>query len=70
MSPRAGSTDSGRSASRHGTSAAGSLLILEAGGLISDYDGEANYLDSGHVVCGSPKVFVQLLQLVQATRGG
>ena len=50
--------------------AAGSLLILEAGGLISDYDGEANYLDSGHVVCGSPKVFVQLLQLVQATRGG
>ena len=50
--------------------AAGSLLILEAGGLISDYDGEANYLDSGHVVCGSPKVFVQLLQLVQTTRGG
>ena len=50
--------------------AAGSLLILEAGGLISDYQGEANYLDSGQVVCGSPKVFAQLLALVQAARSG
>jgi len=50
--------------------AAGSLLILEAGGLISDYQGEASYLDSGQVVCGAPKVFVPLLQLVQAARGG
>jgi myo-inositol-1(or 4)-monophosphatase len=48
--------------------AAGSLLILEAGGLISDYEGESNYLDSGQVVCGSPKVFAQLLQLVQKAR--
>jgi myo-inositol-1(or 4)-monophosphatase len=48
--------------------AAGSLLIAEAGGLISDYEGEAGYLDSGQVVCGSPKVFGQLLQLIQATR--
>jgi myo-inositol-1(or 4)-monophosphatase len=50
--------------------AAGSLLIIEAGGLISDYEGEGNYLDSGQVVCGSPKVFVQLLQLVRAGRSG
>jgi myo-inositol-1(or 4)-monophosphatase len=49
--------------------AAGSLLIAEAGGLISDYLGEANYLDSGEVVCGSPKVFGQLLQLIQTARG-
>jgi myo-inositol-1(or 4)-monophosphatase len=48
--------------------AAGSLLIFEAGGLVSDYRGEANYLDSGQVVCGSPKVFAQLLQVVQAAR--
>lgn len=48
--------------------AAGSLLVLEAGGLISDYDGEANYMQSGEVVCGSPKVFAQLLQLVQKER--
>jgi myo-inositol-1(or 4)-monophosphatase len=48
--------------------AAGSLLIFEAGGLVSDLDGEPNYLDAGHVVCGSPKVFAQLLQVVQAAR--
>jgi myo-inositol-1(or 4)-monophosphatase len=45
--------------------AAGSLLILEAGGLIGDFDGAANYLDAGHVVCGAPKVYEQLLALVQ-----
>jgi myo-inositol-1(or 4)-monophosphatase len=48
--------------------AAGSLLITEAGGLVSDLDGEPNYLDAGHVVCGSPKVFAQLLQVLQAVR--
>ncbi|MCE1242619.1 inositol monophosphatase family protein [Oryzomicrobium sp.] len=49
-------------------SAAGSLLILEAGGLISDLAGEANYLDSGNVVAGNPKVFGQLLQIIQSHR--
>jgi myo-inositol-1(or 4)-monophosphatase len=48
--------------------AAGSLLITEAGGLVSDLDGEPNYLDAGHIVCGSPKVFAQLLQVLQAVR--
>ena len=48
--------------------AAGSLLIFEAGGLVSDLDGEGKYLDTGHIVCGTPKVFVQLLQVVQAAR--
>ena len=48
--------------------AAGSLLVLEAGGLIGDYDGEAEYLQTGEVVCGNPKVFAQLLQLVQKER--
>ena len=48
--------------------AAGSLLVLEAGGLISDYEGEADFLENGEVVCGNPKVFAQLLQLVQKQR--
>lgn len=42
--------------------AAGCLLILEAGGLVSDFAGEEGYLQSGHVVAGTPKVFAQLLQ--------
>jgi myo-inositol-1(or 4)-monophosphatase len=45
--------------------AAGALLILEAGGLVSDFDGESNYLDRGSIVCGAPKVFVPLLHAVQ-----
>jgi len=45
--------------------AAGSLLILEAGGIVSDFDGEEDYLGNGHVVCGAPKVHEQLLALVQ-----
>jgi myo-inositol-1(or 4)-monophosphatase len=48
--------------------AAGALLILEAGGLISDFDGEGEYMSAGHVVCGAPKVFAPLLQVVQAAR--
>lgn len=45
--------------------AAGCLLVLEAGGLVSDFAGEENYLDSGNVIAGSPKVFVQLLQTIR-----
>jgi myo-inositol-1(or 4)-monophosphatase len=45
--------------------AAGCLLVIEAGGLVSDFAGEENYLKSGNVVAGSPKIFVQLLQTIQ-----
>jgi myo-inositol-1(or 4)-monophosphatase len=45
--------------------AAGCLLVLEAGGLVSDFAGEENYLESGNVVAGSPKIFVQLLNTIQ-----
>ncbi|HYB51454.1 MAG TPA: inositol monophosphatase family protein [Burkholderiaceae bacterium] len=45
--------------------AAGSLLVIEAGGLISDDEGNNAYLQSGNVVCGSPKIFEQLLRLVR-----
>lgn len=44
--------------------AAGALLIKEAGGLISDFNGAENYLSSGNVVCGAPKIFKQVLQTV------
>ena len=45
--------------------AAGALLIREAGGLISDFKGGNDYMDNGNVVCGNPKCFKGLLQLVQ-----
>lgn len=42
--------------------AAGTLLITEAGGLVGDLQGESSYMDSGNIVAGNPKIFVQLLQ--------
>lgn len=45
--------------------AAGSLLIQEAGGLISDMQGGSNYLTEGNVVAGNPKVFKALLQTIR-----
>lgn len=44
--------------------AAGSLLIREAGGLISDVQGGDDFLQSGDVVAGTPKVFKTLLQTI------
>lgn len=44
--------------------AAGTLLITEAGGLVGDLSGETNYMRTGNVVAGNPKVFVQLLQAI------
>ena len=44
--------------------AAGSLLILEAGGLVSNFEGEPGFMEDGRIVCASPKVFPQLLKLV------
>lgn len=44
--------------------AAGSLLVTEAGGLIGDFEGNENYMQSGNVVAGNPKVFVGILKLL------
>ena len=44
--------------------AAGCLLITEAGGLVSDLQGNDSYLKSGHLCAGNPKVFAQMLQVI------
>lgn len=46
--------------------AAGVLLITEAGGLVSDPEGNDTYMESGNLVCGNPKIFTQLLQNVSS----
>ena len=48
--------------------AAGVLLILEAGGMVSDLAGEADFLQTGNIVAGTPKIFVPLYQIVAAQR--
>jgi len=48
--------------------AAGVLLIQEAGGLVSDLAGETDFMTTGNVVAGTPKIFGQLLPIIQAYR--
>ncbi|MDX2220989.1 MAG: inositol monophosphatase family protein [Burkholderiales bacterium] len=44
--------------------AAGALLVREAGGLVTDFDGGDQYLDKGRIVAATPKMFRQLLTTV------
>jgi len=49
--------------------AAGSLLILESGGLIGDLAGDDNYLHGGQVIAANPKVFAQMVAVLAPFRG-
>lgn len=44
--------------------AAGSLIITEAGGLIGNFTGEAQFLHQREIVAGNPKVYGQLVHLL------
>jgi myo-inositol-1(or 4)-monophosphatase len=46
--------------------AAGALLVQEAGGLIGDLRGEQEFLATGNIIAGSPKIFAQLVQVSMA----
>ncbi len=48
--------------------AAGSLLVLEAGGLIGDLAGEGDYLYGGQVIAASPKIFAQMVTMLAPFR--
>jgi myo-inositol-1(or 4)-monophosphatase len=48
--------------------AAGSLLVLEAGGLIGDLSGEGDYLRGGQVIAANPKIFAQMVQALSPFR--
>ena len=43
--------------------AAGTLIIREAGGMISALDGGENHLETGHVLTGTPKIYRDLAKL-------
>lgn len=47
--------------------AAGALMVQEAGGLVSDMEGGENYLTTGNIVAGNPKIFKAILQTVSAS---
>lgn len=47
--------------------AAGALLVIEAGGMVSDFEGKENYLKSGHIIAGTPKLHKSLLEIIEQT---
>lgn len=49
--------------------AAGMLLIRESGGFVADFQGGETSLETGNVVCGNPKLFKELLKVVNQNLG-
>ena len=49
--------------------AAGELMVREAGGLVSDFNGDAHYMETGNIVCGNPKCFKAVLQVTKPLLG-
>ena len=45
--------------------AAGALLVTEAGGLIGNFTGESKFLEQRECLAGNPKVYAQLVPLLQ-----
>ncbi len=50
--------------------AAGSLIIEEAGGVITDFGGGNEYLSTGNVIAGNKAIQAELLKYVQAVFAG
>lgn len=49
--------------------AAGALLVTEAGGVVSDWEGAQGQLASGNIVAGSPRVHGALLEAIGSWSG-
>ncbi len=45
--------------------AAGVLMITESGGLVGDFEGNDKFMERGQIVAGSPKIFSQILHVLQ-----
>jgi len=46
--------------------AAGALMIVEAGGLVADFDGREEFLQTGEIIAGTPRVFEALRRALPA----
>lgn len=46
--------------------AAGSLLVTEAGGLLSEPNGKAQYLETGNILCANPKLYHSMREVAFA----
>ena len=50
--------------------AAGCLLIEEAGGLLSDFSGDQDHLEKGHLICGNTYLFSEIQDIVRRHTAG
>ena len=48
--------------------AAGVLILREAGGLISAIDDKEDFMETGNIVAGTPRMHAELLQLIKNSR--
>jgi len=49
--------------------AAGVLIVREAGGMVSDFNGGEKFMDSGHILACTPKLFKPSLKVVSKHLG-
>ena len=45
--------------------AAGVLLVREAGGIVTDFSGEGNYLETGNIIAAAPKVYQPMYEAIK-----
>jgi len=45
--------------------AAGALLIIEAGGFVGSFEGKQTFLNDGNIIAGNPKIYKNLLKIIQ-----
>ena len=50
--------------------AAGILIVREAGGIITDFQGGDNYLKTGDIIAASPKVFPEMMKIITGSVKG
>ncbi len=50
--------------------AAGILIVREAGGIITDFQGNDNYLKTGDIIAASPRVFPEMLKIISEKISG
>jgi myo-inositol-1(or 4)-monophosphatase len=45
--------------------AAGSFIVKQAGGVVSDFSGGDTYLHGRQIICGNPNIYSQLLKVIR-----
>lgn len=45
--------------------AAGTLIVQEAGGIVTDFNGSSNYMESGKIITGNSHIVTLLMQIIK-----